>query len=59
MIYILFVFFYRGVFLEVILVEEKLMGNLYVVKCINKWNFFGKEEVVENEIVILKKWVNY
>lgn len=51
-------FCFRGVFFEVVMVEEKLFRKLFVVKCINKRNFLGKEEVVENEIVILKKWVN-
>lgn len=42
-------------FFEVFMVEEKVIGKLYVVKCIVKRKFFGKEEVIENEIVILKK----
>lgn len=38
--------------------EEKSSRKLYAVKCINKRNLSGKEEAIENEIAILKKWVN-
>lgn len=38
--------------------EEKSSRKLFAVKCINKRNLSGKEEAVENEIAILKKWVN-
>ena len=47
----------RGAFSEVIMAEEKSSHKFYAVKCINKRNLSGKEEAVENEIAILKKWV--
>lgn len=52
------VLFHRGAFSEVVMAVEKASRKLYAVKCINKRNLSGKEEAVENEIAILKKWVN-
>lgn len=49
---------FRGAFSEVVMAEEKSSRKLFAVKCINKRNLSGKEEAVENEIAILKKWVN-
>lgn len=54
-----FACFRRGAFSEVFMAEEKSSNKKYAVKCINKRNLSGKEEAVENEIAILKKWVNY
>lgn len=43
--------FFRGVFFEVVLVEDKLeRGKLVVIKCIDWCGLLGKEESLENEI---------
>ena len=50
---------FRGAFSEVVLAEEKQnRGSFYAVKCIDKRGIRGKEESLENEIAVLRKWVD-
>jgi len=44
-----------GAFSEVVLAEEKLTGILRAVKCIERKSIKGKEDVLENEVMVLKK----
>lgn len=48
-------FFNRGAFSEVVLAEEKSTQRLVAVKCIPKKALEGKENGIENEIVVLHR----
>ncbi|XP_072026782.1 LOW QUALITY PROTEIN: calcium/calmodulin-dependent protein kinase type 1-like [Amphiura filiformis] len=45
----------KGAFSEVVLAEEKTTGILRAVKCIDRKSIKGKEETLENEVMVLKK----
>lgn len=48
-----------GAFSKVFLAESKFeRGNFVAIKCIDKKALKGKEESLENEIRVLKKWIN-
>jgi calcium/calmodulin-dependent protein kinase I len=48
----------RGAFSEVLLAEDKLeTGKFVAIKCINKKGIKGKEESLENEIDVLRRYV--
>lgn len=48
-------FFYSGAFSEVVLAEEKSTQRLVAVKCIPKKALEGKENSIENEVVVLHR----
>ena len=50
-----FLLFFRGAFSEVVLAEEKSTGILRAVKCIDRKSIKGKEETLENEVMVLKQ----
>lgn len=51
------VYFHSGAFSEVKLAEDKFEKKKYVaVKCIDRKGLIGKEESLENEIQVLRRW---
>jgi serine/threonine protein kinase len=56
-LFMLLTFSYRGAFSEVLLAEDKLeTGKFVAIKCINKKGIKGKEESLENEIDVLRRY---
>ncbi len=50
---------FRGAFSQVVLAEHKEhSGDMVAIKCIDKRALKGKEDSLENEIKVLRKWVN-
>lgn len=47
-----------GAFSEVVLAKEKATEKRFAVKCIPKKALRGKESSIENEIAVLRKYVN-
>jgi len=51
---------FSGAFSEVLLAEERERPGSYVaIKCINKKSIKGKEESLENEIDVLRRYLYY
>jgi len=52
------IFVCRGAFSEVVLAEERTRpGSFVAIKCINKKSIKGKEESLENEIDVLRRYL--
>lgn len=50
--------FLSGAFSRVVLAESKTQPGMHVaIKCIDKKALKGKEDSLENEIKVLRKWV--
>lgn len=53
-------YLFRGAFSEVILAEDRSeRGTFVAVKCIDKKAIKGKEESLENEIKVLRRYENF
>jgi len=51
---------FSGAFSEVLLAEDRERPGCYVaIKCINKKSIKGKEESLENEIDVLRRYLYY
>lgn len=53
-------FCFRGAFSQVVLAESKdHRGKLFAIKCIDKKALKGKEDSLENEIKVLRRYLNF